>query len=574
MSYIKAIDDFRQARRRAAMERIMARLTGRSADLLSYEEVRQKLKAWASKGVSLREIPLDAIVGSVGRYADFTRSFLPTKDSDEYRWARVQLAVTGLKGVPPIDVYQIGEAYFVLDGNHRTSVARQLGATHIQANVTEIHTRVPLTPDAQPDDLILKAEQADFLEHTNLDRLRPGVDLSVTAPGRYRLLEEHIRVHRHYMGIERQQEIPFEEAAVHWLDHVYLPTVQVVRQRGILRDFPRRTETDLYLWISEHRVALEEALEWEIEPGAAATDLAARFGSRSRRPAARIGSRILEVVTPDELEDGPPPGQWRAERLVSRQGDCLFADVLVPISGEGAAWYALEQALEVARREGGRLRGLHIVQEEAQRESDRVLAIQSEFELRCSAAEIAGNLVVEVGKVAHSIAERARWIDLVVISMSHPPGPQPADRLSSGLRTLIRRSPRPVLTVPDTPSPLSRALLAYDGSPKADEALFTATYLGGCWQVPLVVLTVQEGNVIPSAALQAAEGYLESSDVAATFIEGRGPVADAVLQTAREQRCDLILMGGYGHGPVVEVVLGSAVDQVLRESQWPVLICR
>lgn len=113
-----------------------------------------------------------------------------------------------LGGLPPIDVYQIGEVYFVKDGNHRVSVARQMGATHIQAYVTQIETGVPLLPDVQPDDLILKAEYAGFLEETHLDQVRPGVDLNMTVPGQYDKLKEHIEVHRHYMGLEQRREIP------------------------------------------------------------------------------------------------------------------------------------------------------------------------------------------------------------------------------------------------------------------------------------------------------------------------------------------------------------------------------
>jgi hypothetical protein len=143
-------------------------------------------------------------------------------------------------GLPPIEVYQIGEAYFVRDGNHRVSVARELDAPTIQAYVTEVRTKVPLSPDDQPDDLILKAEYADFLEQTQLDKLRPGANLSLTVPGRYRTLQEHIAVHRYYMGLDQEREIPYEEAVTHWYDEVYLPVVQVIQERGILRDFPER----------------------------------------------------------------------------------------------------------------------------------------------------------------------------------------------------------------------------------------------------------------------------------------------------------------------------------------------
>ncbi|MFQ5612783.1 MAG: universal stress protein [Anaerolineae bacterium] len=566
-----AVQDFRRARRRAALEELVARLTGKSAELLSYEDVRRKLKVKGSAGRMLEDIPLDAIVGSVGRYADFTRSFLPRQDSDEHRWARVKAAVTDLVGVPPIEVYQIGDAYFVLDGNHRVSVARDLGATHIQAYVTKVRTKVPLSPDDRPDDVICKARYADFLERTRLDELRPGADLRVTAPGQYRVLEEHIEVHRYFMGLDQQRDIPYEEAVVHWYDEVYLPVVQIIRGRGILWDFPGRTETDLYLWLSEHHAALRESLGWEVEAETAAADLAARFSPRPARVAARLGERILDAVTPDELESGPAPGEWRRQR--GRQNR-LFGDILVAIGGQEEGWPALELALEVARREGGRLRGLHVVPAEEQQQAEPALAIRQEFEQRCRAAGVPGEAVVDVGGVARTITDRARWTDLVVLHLAHPPGPQPLARLGSGLRTLIRRCARPILAVPEAVSSLDGALLAYDGSPKADEALYVAAYLAGRWQVSLAVVAVAEDGITAAEVLQQARAYLEPQGIEAAFVEESGNAAEAILKTAEAFGSDVVIMGGYGASPVVEVVLGSTVDQVLRQSRKPMLICR
>jgi nucleotide-binding universal stress UspA family protein len=569
-----AVEDFHRARRRATLQQIMARLTGRSADLLSYEDVRRKLRATETAAQRLTDIPLDAIVGSVGRYDDFTRSFLPRRDSGRGRWARVMAAVTDLSGLPPIEVYQIGQAYFVRDGNHRVSVARQLDATHIQAYVTPVRAKVDLSPDVQLDDLILKAEYADFLAHTHLGELRPKADLSVTVPGQYPVLEEHIQVHRYFMGLEQQREIPYDEAVAHFYDQVYLPVVQAIRERSILRDFPGRTEADLYLWLAEHRAALEEELGWEIKPEEAAVDLAAQFSPRPQRVVARVGERILDAITPDELEAGPPPGQWRQERAADHHADRLFADLLVAINGEETGWAALDQALLVARREGAQLHGLHVVSSEAAREDREGQAVQAEFNRRCEAAGIPGGLVLEVGEVPRRTCERARWTDLVILSLNHPPAPQPMARLGSGLSTIIRRCPRPVLAVPRTATPLARALLAYDGSPKAEEALFVATYLSGRWGIPLVVVTVMEADLPSSETLARARQYLESHGVQATFLEERGPAAGVIAITAEERDCDLIIMGGYGSSPVLEVVLGSAVDEVLRTSRRPMLICR
>jgi len=573
-----AIEDFRSARFQAQLSELVGRLTGRSTELLSYEDVRRKLKARERSSERLQDIPLDAIVGSVGRYKDFTRSFLPRQESSQDRWARVEVAMTGMEGVPPIEVYQVGDAYFVRDGHHRVSVARQLGAHHIQAYVTEVATKVPLSRDVEPEDLILKAEYVEFLEHTGIRQIRPHADLRVTEAGKYPVLEEHIEVHRHFMGLEQERHIPYEEAVAHWYDEVYLPVVQLIHRWGILRDFPGRTETDLYLWISEHKGVLEEELGWEISPEMAASDLTARFSQKPSQMLKRISRRVLSAVTPDELEPGPPVGRWREERVASRRGDRLFPSILVAIRGDESGWSALEQGLILAQREDARLRGVHVISSVDQQEDPETRALESAFRRRCDEAGVRGEFVFDVGPVHRKICGRARWADLVIVSLNYPPQPQPVARLSSGLVTLIRRCPRPVLTVPYGPSTLQHALLAYDGSPKAREALFVATYISGRWNVPLTLLAVDEDGVDASEASQEAAQYLEAhgveADTVETTKESYGTVAGSILVTAEENGCDLVLMGGYGMGRVAEAVLGSAVDRVLRESPWPTLICR
>jgi nucleotide-binding universal stress UspA family protein len=572
--YNAAVSDFQYARRQADLETIIARLTGHSAELLSYEQVRRQLKAQTPVERGLRNIPLDAIVGSVGRYTDFTRTFLPLQDSSKERWARVKAAMTSQVGLPPVEVYQIGQVYFVLDGNHRVSVARQLGATHIEARVTEVPVKVPLSPDTQPDDLIIKAEYAGFLEKTQLDQLRPEADLRVTAPGQYELLLEHIEVHRYFMGLERQREIPYREAVAHWYDEVFLPVVAIIRHRGMLRDFPDRTETDLYLWLAEHRTALAEALGWEIRPEAAAADLVRRRSSRPGRVVSRVGGRLLHAVTPAPLEGGPPPGTWRQELVAVRTSDRLFPDVLVPLDGSQEAWTALDQALLLARRERARLHGLHVVSEESGLESERVREVQVRFDQRCEVSGVPGKLVVKHGEVAQQICQAARWVDLVVVRLAHPPSPGPLARLSSGFRILIRGCPRPVLAVPGQPFPPDRIVLAYDASPKAQEALYVAAYAAGCWKSGLVVVTVEQKGLVTSEVQDHAREYLESRGVEAQWVSESGAVPEIVLQVAQDYAVDLLMMGGYGRSPLVEAVLGSAVDQVLRESARPVLVCR
>src|SRR6266508_759448 len=192
LKFRMAIHDFQSARQKAGIQEVLARITGKSSQLLSYEEVAEKLKLHARAESGTKNIPLNAIVGSVGRYTDFTRTFLPRRRDDQQRWARVKAAVEEGLGLPPIEVYKVGEVYFVIDGNHRVSIARQQGFNSIEARVIELSTHISLTPNVQPDDLIIKAEYAEFLDATRIMDLRPNVDLSVTIPGQYEKLMEQI----------------------------------------------------------------------------------------------------------------------------------------------------------------------------------------------------------------------------------------------------------------------------------------------------------------------------------------------------------------------------------------------
>ena len=135
--------DFARARRLALRARVFAHLRGGPAGrrLLCFEEVRRALDARGGVRRGLRTVHAARIAGSVGRCSQFDRNFLPAKSSVEERWKRVDLAFRRGEDLPPVSLYEIGDAYFVLDGNHRVSVARFHGAEWIDAEVTKF--RVP-----------------------------------------------------------------------------------------------------------------------------------------------------------------------------------------------------------------------------------------------------------------------------------------------------------------------------------------------------------------------------------------------------------------------------------------------
>ena len=143
-----AIQDFQSARQKAGIQEVLARITGKSTRLLSYEEVAEKLKLHARTERGIQQVPLDAIVGSVGRYTDFTRTFLPRRAGDQQRWANVKTAFLEYDAnLPPIELYKVGEVYFVVDGNHRVSIAKQeasLPLKHGSSNSEPIFNSRPM----------------------------------------------------------------------------------------------------------------------------------------------------------------------------------------------------------------------------------------------------------------------------------------------------------------------------------------------------------------------------------------------------------------------------------------------
>lgn len=287
----ESVAHFEQQRRKAFFADILAILEQRPNDLISYEEARAALRANQQLPATTEMIPMDKIVGSVGRYKDFTRAFLPREGASAERWEKLDAALIRLETIPPIEVYQLGDAYFVRDGNHRVSVARANGVTYIEARVTRVASRVPVTADMS-DDLDLIREYAEFLNQTNLDHLRPQQRVSFSAPGYYKTLLEHIAVHRYYMGLDRKRAISYGEAVSDWYDNLYEPIVEVIRREHILDQFPGRTEADLYVWIIDHQYYLNEKYG-HVSVEEAAEHFAEEYGGNWALRLIRAGRRRL-----------------------------------------------------------------------------------------------------------------------------------------------------------------------------------------------------------------------------------------------------------------------------------------
>jgi hypothetical protein len=265
--------DYERARQKAFFNELLSFFNRRSNELMSYYEVRKRFKPERESYRGMQEVPVRQIIGSFDRFRDFDRAFLPRQAHSEGRWKNVDRAYHRDIRLPPVQLYKVGDVYFVKDGNHRVSVARERGVEFIDAEVIETHIRVPLEASMSPFQVLMQVEYAEFLRLTDLDRLRPDHDIRPSALGRYDEMWDHILIRQVELSELTARDISILEAVEDWYDHIYQPIVRLARERGVLRRFPDRTEADIYLWTMAHRDDLMGRDNHSIDPEEAVTDL-------------------------------------------------------------------------------------------------------------------------------------------------------------------------------------------------------------------------------------------------------------------------------------------------------------
>jgi hypothetical protein len=278
--------DFSRARRRAFLRRVGAylRRDPGSNQLLSFDEVKGALGAVSQAYLGMREVPVSEIVGSVGRHRDFDRAFLPSKPDLGTRWRRIDEIMDRGEELPPVSLYKIGDAYFVQDGNHRVSVARQRGVEMIDAEVIELRSRVPLDSALTARDLLHKLEHRHLLERLPFDRVLPEIKVQFSDVSDYRKLATYVEAHGFRLSQLWRRYVTPEEVLRDWFEYGYRPIAEMMREERILDAFPGRTELDLYLWIVYHRERLAlEARDERVSPQAAKDDILKSAPRRRRR---------------------------------------------------------------------------------------------------------------------------------------------------------------------------------------------------------------------------------------------------------------------------------------------------
>lgn len=187
----------------------------------------------------IRPVPLDQIVGSVGRYHDFDIRFRPKDHLPKERLDTIKHAMKEGRSLPPVKLYQIKDEYYVLDGNHRIAAAKALGLKIVDANIVE------LIPSKKTLENILYREKRDFQEKTGLP-----VAIDLTEVGQYAYLIKQINDHWYFLEEAGTTAVPFQEAVADWHKSIYIPLSTLIEKAGIIQFFPRRTVDDLYAYIS------------------------------------------------------------------------------------------------------------------------------------------------------------------------------------------------------------------------------------------------------------------------------------------------------------------------------------
>jgi hypothetical protein len=246
---------FDRERRRRALSRLASRMRFEADDvshMLPFEEVVAALGATSRTQIGEQVIPLDRIVGTVDRRSgEFDRSFRPSPNT-RGRWERIAEARKRGEAMPSIDVFQIGDLYFVQDGHHRVSVARAMGDKDINANVTQVRTKLGAGPELQISDLPLKAHERVFNERVPLPAsARERIQLS--DEWRYAQLATLIESWGYRASLERERLLPRHELALLWFTDEYEPLVDMLREAGLGGG---GTETERYLRVAMLRFLL------------------------------------------------------------------------------------------------------------------------------------------------------------------------------------------------------------------------------------------------------------------------------------------------------------------------------
>jgi ParB-like chromosome segregation protein Spo0J len=257
-------NDFLRMRRRQVLAKLAHKLSREPDDvnlILPFDEVITALGFEGERFSGLKTIKLGDIVGTVDTRRDFDRRFRPTSARVRERWERLALAQRRGVAMPPIDVYKVGDMYFVKDGHHRVSIALAQGLTTIDAYVTDVKTTLPAKDIHTRRDLLFKSYERMFLARVPLPPSQRA-RITVTEPWSYAKLGENVEAWGFRYSQHAQRFCDRAEIAKRWFAEEYSPVVKMLRDADLLGE---GTEAEAYMRVAAERYRLILTHEWSDE---------------------------------------------------------------------------------------------------------------------------------------------------------------------------------------------------------------------------------------------------------------------------------------------------------------------
>jgi nucleotide-binding universal stress UspA family protein len=278
----------------------------------------------------------------------------------------------------------------------------------------------------------------------------------------------------------------------------------------------------------------------------------------------------------------------------------MIKDLLVHLDDTPASPGRLEAALALAGACGAQVTALYLIAEPFLRNMagrhapaevirEHLAHAEAEAEAVFAAArELAGQRKVSlatrretgsVDRLPSLLGRDARTADLVIVGQ---PNPQAGGTDAALLaEAAFMDSGRPALVLPHADSraatmPPRRAMLAWDGSREAARAVHDALPLLRLAEEAIVL-------VVDARDLGARVGQQPGADVAAHLARhevrtrvkrvtsGGSGIGELLLAQAREEGADLLVMGGYGHSRLREMLVGGVTRHLLEHTTVPVL---
>ena len=254
--------DFLRARRLQVVSALAARMMGKDSDdrkALSFQEVVDALGLVDEVSLGLQVIPVAQIIGSVDKVRDFDPKFRPRTGRNRQRWERIAEAARRGEALPPIDVYRIGDMYFVRDGHHRVSVHRALALPTIEADVRLVRTVV------EPDDVRSHSDLADaelrrlFLQRVPLGRAAREA-LELTDAKQYPWLAEMVEAWSARLMYVEELLMDRRRAAKRWYAEEFVPVVKLIEEGGLMEK--DETAADAYIRAAGERYTIFHDHTW------------------------------------------------------------------------------------------------------------------------------------------------------------------------------------------------------------------------------------------------------------------------------------------------------------------------